>query len=81
MTFVATGAETKLGLMCQDGSDVNIYINTVSGTQTTPVIPAVPAQLITERICIDVIEECDTTFIQEPDDIRLTEDGDFRILE
>lgn len=50
-------------------------------TYNAPAVPddSIPAQTITERICFDVIEECDSSFI--PDDIRLTEDGDFRILE
>lgn len=40
---------------------------------------SVAAQTITETICIEILEECDDTVI--PDDTRLTEDGDFRILE
>jgi len=59
----------------------NNDINTITATQTTPVIPEVPSQQITERICIDILEECESTFIPSTDDIRLTEDGDFRILE
>ncbi len=81
LTFVSTGTETQIGLTAVDGSNVTIDIDSVSGTQTTPVIPAVTAQQITEQICMDILEECDTTFIPDPDDIRLTEDGDFRILE
>lgn len=51
------------------------------GTETTATIPAVPAQTLTEELCITVLEECDNTIIPEEDEIRLTEDGDFRILE
>lgn len=40
---------------------------------------SVPAQTITETICITVLEECDDTVI--PDEIRATEDGEYRILE
>lgn len=54
-------------------------INSITATQTTPTIPEVPAQTITEQLCIGIIEECDSTNI--PDDVRLTEDGNFRILE
>lgn len=82
LTFVSNGTETIIGIYFSDGSNVDLEINSVSGTQTTPVIPAVPAQVITERICMDILEECDNTFVPDvPDDIRLTEDGDFRILE
>ena len=42
--------------------------------------PAIEAQPITEMICIDVVDQCDSTFIPD-DNIRLLEDGDFRILE
>lgn len=81
LTFVSTGLETQIGVYGTSGANIDITINSVSGTQTTPVIPAVPAQFITERICMDILEECDSTFIDTPDDVRLTEDGDFRILE
>lgn len=50
-------------------------------TNATATIPATPDTTITERICIDIIEECESTFIPSDDNIRLTEGGDFRILE
>src|SRR5690242_7586847 len=81
LTFVASGLETQLGVYGSSGSNIDLQITARSGTQTTPVIPAIDAQLITERICMDILEECDTTFISDVDDVRLTEDGDFRILE
>lgn len=40
---------------------------------------AVSAEPVTEEFCITVVEECDSTIV--PDDIRLLEDGDYRILE
>jgi len=43
LTFVSLGTETKIGVEVSDGSDIDIIINTVSGTQTTAVVPAVPA--------------------------------------
>jgi len=73
LTFIATGLETKLGLSCASGSNVTIDINSVTGTQTTPV------QQITEQICIDIIDECGSTFTN--DNLRLTEGGEFRELE
>jgi uncharacterized protein YaiI (UPF0178 family) len=81
LTFEANGTETQIGVDVRDGSNITMVINTATGTQTTPLIPEVTAQQITERICLDIIEECESTFIETTDDIRLTEDGDFRILE
>lgn len=83
--FVAGSNYSKYGFYASCASipsNSNTFdINSITATETTPVIPAIPAQLITERICMDILEECDNTFIVEPDDVRLTEDGDFRILE
>lgn len=81
LTFIALIGSVILGYAHSSGRNVTITLNSTSGTTTTPIMPAVPAQAITEQICIDIVEECETTFIVEPDDIRLTEDGDFRILE
>jgi hypothetical protein len=36
---------------------------------------------LTDEICFDVIDDCEVTEGFIPDDIRLTEDGDYRILE
>ncbi len=85
-TFTAPAGGVKysiriLNFEASPVSDTTVDINSITAGETTPIIPAVPSQTITERICIDIIEECDTTFIEDPDDIRLTEDGDFRILE
>lgn len=81
LTFIASGLETQIGVYASSGSNIDLEIDAVAGTETTPVIPAIDAQLITEQICIDILEECESTFIPDTDDIRLTEDGDFRILE
>jgi hypothetical protein len=63
------------------GTNTNtVDIDSITATQTTPTIPAVDAQDITEVICVTVLEECDDTIIAD-DNIRLLEDGDFRILE
>jgi hypothetical protein len=58
----------------------NYDIQAVSYTPGVAPDDGVPAQTITETICIKILEECDDTFISD-EDIRLTEDGDFRILE
>ena len=41
----------------------------------------VTAQDITEEICIDILESCEALDGQAPLNIRLLEDGDFRLLE
>lgn len=79
--FTATGNETIMGVSANSGSNIDLDITAVSGTQTTPVVAGIAAQTLTEQICIDIVEECDTTYIAAPDEIRLTEDGDYRILE
>lgn len=85
LTFVATGNEVYIGIVVSanitPGSTCDVDIDTVSGIMTTPVVLGIPAQTLTEQICIDIVEECDTTYIAAPDEIRLTEDGDYRILE
>jgi hypothetical protein len=54
----------------------------VSTTTTYTETVEVPRTQITEEICIDIIGECEDTYITESNDnIRLTEDGDYRILE
>jgi hypothetical protein len=40
-----------------------------------------PSEAITEEICVTVLEECDDSVLPGSDDIRLLEDGDFRLLE
>lgn len=84
ISFMASDGYAKYGFKVSRlnivGSTTDEFtINSITGTQTTPTIPEVLAQTITEQLCIGIIEECDSTNI--PDDIRLTEDGNFRILE
>lgn len=52
----------------------------ISFTNLTTGDAGTPQEDVTETLCITVLKECDSTFIPD-DDIRLTEDGDFRILE
>jgi len=63
------------------GSDFTsvITISSITAMMTTPEIPAIPAHDITETICIDIIDECDSTFTN--DDLRITEGGNLRELE
>lgn len=58
----------------------NLSLTSISIAQSY--LAAVP---VTEDICIQILDVCDTTSSPDPDptgeNIRLTEDGDFRILE
>lgn len=79
INFTATGNETQIGVSATSGSNIDLDITDIEGTQTTPLIPEVPGQTLTEQICIDIIEDCESTYI--PEDARLLEDGNFRLLE
>lgn len=81
LTFTAGSGYSKIGYYHASGSNVDITIDSRSATETTPVIPSVPAQTITEQICIDIVEECESTYIPETGEFRLLEDGSFRLLE
>jgi hypothetical protein len=79
--FIAASAlMDRVNLEVDDSSNVTVTINSFSVSTISPVIPGNPGGIITEQLCITVLEECDDTFISD-EDIRLTEDGDFRILE
>lgn len=80
-TFVATSTTTRLALFTTDGSNIDLTINSIEATQTNPEIPATNEHDITEEICVDIIEECDVTSGFMPEEIRLLEDGDYRLLE
>jgi len=84
--ILATGANTDVLDLVATADSVYLYFlineslgGTVGFTFTSVSIETDPAR-ITEDICITVLEECDDTVIAD-DNIRLTEDGDFRILE
>jgi hypothetical protein len=68
---------------------IGVYINNLTLTNSKTIelqgltfdgATAVSSIPITEEMCITVVEECDTTFIPE-NNIRLLEDGSFRLLE
>ena len=81
ITFTANGNEAKISV--RSGPQVNlsptssttIVINSVSGTYTTP---DTEDMVITEEICIGIVDECESTFAE---DIRELEDGTPRLLE
>lgn len=63
------------------GTNTNqVDIDSLTATETTPDTPSVPAQDLTEILCVQVLEECEGTLINV-DGIRLLEDGDYRLLE
>lgn len=83
-TFTAPVGAVKYGFKVDKavvpGSPTQtVDIDSVSATETTPIVPAVDAQDITETICIDVVAECSPTITE--DGARLDEDGEFRLLE
>lgn len=80
VNLTATADRTWFNIHTLTGADEStVVFNEISfGDSTTETVPA--AQ-ITEEICMTVLEECDDTLVPSVDDIRLTEDGDFRILE
>lgn len=82
-TLNPSGDGTYLGFFVTNNTPFDTKVVDIeSAVYNSPAAPddAIPAQTITETICITILEECDSTFIPD-DDVRLTEDGDFRILE
>lgn len=81
LLFTATGAEAKIAVVIGDPgvvlaeSDFSFTLTGISGTQTTP---GIDAQVLTEQLCINIIEECDSTMIG---DLRELESSDLRLLE
>lgn len=69
---------TKLGFEIRNTTLVNTKSFELQGI-TFEGSPALEARPLTEEYCITVVEECDSTIV--PEDIRLLENGDYRILE
>lgn len=74
ITFTATTDCTKIGI---DGT-VNAQVN---ATIEITAVESTEQVSVTEEICIDIIESCDAVSGFTPTDIRLLEDGSYRILE
>jgi hypothetical protein len=68
------------GSTCEADCSAYIHDLTLEAEPTVIEDPGSPAGDVTETLCITILEECDSTFIAD-DDIRLTKDGEFRILE
>lgn len=78
VSIVATTDRIYFGIYASNGGDpVDITINSISFGDASTV--TVPGEQITEEICMTVLEECDDTLV--PDDARLLEDGEYRLLE
>lgn len=71
LSFVADASTTRVGVRLS-----SLLIGTLSVTAVSIAPTTVP---ITEKICIDVIEDCGDTFTN--DDLRITEDDLFRQIE
>lgn len=74
ITFTATADCTKIGIDGTVNAQVNATIEITAAESTEQVS-------VTEEICIDIIESCDAVSGFTPTDIRLLEDGSYRILE
>lgn len=72
VSFTAGPDDTKIGFR----KSVSIGASTIVVNSLTI---EVEEQQVTEEICLNVIEECESTYI--PDDVRLLEDGSYRLLE
>jgi hypothetical protein len=59
---------------------IRVPIEAESGDTLLCIAAYVDGDQVIEEICITVIEECDSTFVV-PDDVRLLEDGSYRLLE
>lgn len=71
--FVADAAATKIGIQFVEGSNVTYTINSVS--------VSLELLSITEEICIDILETCESIDQFTQESIRLLEDGGYRLLE
>jgi hypothetical protein len=90
ITFVAPFGAVKYAYFFEFvngfGSNTNIIdIDSITATETTPATPAVEALLITEEICIDIMQSCvadvEDGGTSDEDFFRLLETGFFRLLE
>lgn len=75
IVFIGTALTTRIAIrIISDSFDsVTVTINAISVLEVD--------LAITEEICIDILESCEVQNGFIPDDARLLEDGDFRLLE
>lgn len=79
VTFPATGNADYFTVTFQNGFIWDMTVEELSFGDPTIEEVEVAGVQVTEPKCVMGLMECDSTFI--PDEIRLTEGGDFRILE
>lgn len=84
-TLTSTSAAQYLGVNIENNTPFDTKNYTVmSGVYNAPAGPpddSIEAQTITEEICIDILESCEAADGFTPEDRRLLEDGDYRLLE
>jgi len=79
--LVVAGVASYLTLTYQNGFIWDMYLEELSIGEGTTEIIEVPGAVITEEICIDILDDCDATSVVIPSNVRLLEDGYYRILE
>ena len=83
-TLSSVSAATYLGVFIQNDTPVDTKTFTLlAATYNAPAAPddSIAAQNLTVEICIDILESCEVSEGFTPEDIRLLEDGDYRLLE
>lgn len=83
LTFTALNpAMDRINMEADDSSDVTITIDSFTITTVTPIVPGQTGGIVTEEICIDMLEACDVQdgFVTS-EGIRLLEAGGYRLLE
>jgi hypothetical protein len=84
-TLMATGAGQYLAVYITNNTAFDTKNYTLNdATYNAPGAPpddSLPAQTMTEEICIDILDVCDIEGGFTPEDVRLLEDGDYRLLE
>lgn len=79
VNILATADRIYFAIVAGNGSaSTTVTINSISFGDPTTI--TVPGETITEEICIDILESCEVQNGFTPD-VRLLEDGDFRLLE
>jgi hypothetical protein len=82
---MATGAGQYLAVYITNNTAFDTKNYTLNdATYNAPGAPpddSLPAQTMTEEICIDILDVCDIEGGFTPEDVRLLEDGDYRLLE
>lgn len=83
LEFTATDPiMTRIHIQAADSGNIDFTVTSLLVETVTPTIPGTPGGVVTQEICIDVLETCETpTGIIVDTARRLLEDGDYRLLE